>query len=436
MEKCIHTKNGIPIYSYENKMIASFSLSLFLRAGSMYESEEENGSAHLFEHMVFRHLNRLYSGQLYKKLDSLGLSFDGSTYCNYVEFNLTGAAEHFADATEILADIFLPFQLTGNDLKPEKDRIKAEIYEAGDSSSLSAFTDKILWSGTSLAGRVPGTPSTVNRIGITRLKEIQKKLLACENIFVYAAGSFDTSKLTDLAVLLEKRGIYHAPRRGRCAPVPADFGKRPRTVHLKGSDYTYVRICFDCPAGARDLPAIFLLGDILFGGNSSVIHDALSEQSGLIYSFYSYVDIYENISELYLSYEVRSDRLYRSIQEAFTTFRQVGDCAEEYIKYALPEYVDNARILEDSPSDLTSKFAYETHIVGQNYKSAEERKAAFLAVTPQKIRELAYSIFRPENLTLAVKASKKKTDTDSLRSLIDILETSTEQDRSVKDNAR
>ncbi|MBQ9115881.1 MAG: insulinase family protein [Clostridia bacterium] len=422
MEQTQYTKNGIPIYSYENPRLESFSLSLFLRAGAMYETEEENGSTHLFEHIVFRHLNELYGGELYKKLDSLGLTLDGSTSCNYVEFNLSGASAHFSDAVRILADIFLPFRFNASAIKAEKDRVKAEIYESGDSSSLHSFTEKIVWEGTALEGRVTGTPGNVSKMGVKRLKELQKKLLACENLFVYAAGGIDKNALTELVELLEKRGIYHAEPLSACAPVPAAFGKRPRTVHIKNSEYTYVRLCFDCHAGARELPELFLLGDILFGGNSSVIHDALSERTGLIYSFYSYVDVYENISEYSLSFEVRSDRLYRSVEEALKTFATVGDHVEEYISYALPEYVDNAVILRDSPSDITSKFAYETHVIGQSYKSIDERKNAFLAVTPEKLRALAQSTFRPENLTLAISASKKKTDIARLCSMIDLLD--------------
>ena len=40
-EEVAVAENRIPVYSYKNPHSHSFFLSLFLRAGSMYESEEE-----------------------------------------------------------------------------------------------------------------------------------------------------------------------------------------------------------------------------------------------------------------------------------------------------------------------------------------------------------------------------------------------------------
>ena len=421
MERTHKTSNGINIYGYQNQKIGSFSLSLFLARGSMFETEEESGSSHLFEHMVFRHLNKLYGGSLYKKLDSLGLSLDAVTTYHYVHFEFSGAKAHFSDAANILADIFRPFTLTGADVKPEKERVKAEIRENSDATSLGYFCDKIVWDNGALSRSISGTAGTVEKIGVTALRELQKKMLTAENLFVYAAGNYTDDDLTSLISLLEKQELSHGFPLECTVIIPEKFGDRPREVFIKNSQYTVVQANFDIPLTSEKFPALALLCDILFAGNTALIHDALSEKSGLIYGFTHCLDVYKNVATVYLMYEVRSDRLYRSVEEAMKVFATVGEKAEEYLKYALPEYTDNYAFVEDNPTGLASKFAYEAHILGLPYRSIDERKNAFAAVNTQEIKDIAAKIFRPECLTLALKANKNKTDKEKLLKAIDML---------------
>ena len=421
MEKHLKTANGINIYDYRNTRIGGFSLSLFLKRGAMFENEAESGSSHLFEHTVFRHLNKLYGGNLYKKLDSLGLSLDAITTYHYIQFEFSGAAAHFSDAARILSDIFLPFNLTNAELKPEKDRVKAEIRENGDATSLGYFCDKLVWENGALSRSISGTAGTVEKLGVTALGRLQTKILTAENLFIYAAGSYTDEDVSLLAALLEKHVLPHAEPLECTVDLPKSFGNRPREVFIKNSPYTVVQMCFDIPLPAEKLPALYLLCDVLFTGNTALIHDAMSERNGLIYGFSHCLDVYKNASNMYLMYEVRSDKLYKSVKEAMKVFASVGERAEEYLRYAMPEYTDNYALMEDAPSGLTAKLAYEGHILGLPYRSAEERKNAFAAVNPADIREIARTVFRPECLTLAMKASKKRTDTEKLKQAIDLL---------------
>ena len=423
MEKTYKTANGINIYDYRNNRIGGFSLSLFFRRGAMFETESESGSSHLFEHMVFRHLNKLYGGNLYKKLDSLGLSLDAITTYHYVQFEFSGASSHFPDAAAILSDILLPFTFTNADIKPEKERVKAEIRESGDATSLGYFCDKLVWENGALSRSISGTAGTVEKLGVTALRSLREKFLTAENTFVYATGNYTDSDIKNLSTLLETHSLAKGEMLQCTADLPKSFGNRPREVFIKNGTYTMVQMCFDVPLSSEYLPSLYLMCDVLFTGNTALIHDALSEKSGLVYSFSHCLDVYKNASTLYLTYEVRSDKLYKSVEEALKVFATVGEKAEEYLKYALPEYTDNYALIEDAPSGLTAKFAYETHILGLTYKSAEERKNAFASVTAENIRKIAKIIFRPECLTLAMKSNKKKTDVQKLLDLTDILKT-------------
>ena len=81
-------------------------------------------------------------------------------------------------------------------------------------------------------------------------------------------------------------------------------------------------------------------------------------------------------------------------------------------------YVDNAYMLYDDPRELNFTFAYDNHVLSAGYRSIEERKELYRAVTPERLREVASEIFRKENLTLTLKGNKNKIDIHALEDLI------------------
>ena len=79
-EETLIAANGVPIYFYGNPHLHSFCICLYIKAGSLYEPNDWNGATHLWEHMLFRKMNRLSQGDFYRKLDLLGLAFSAGTY--------------------------------------------------------------------------------------------------------------------------------------------------------------------------------------------------------------------------------------------------------------------------------------------------------------------------------------------------------------------
>ena len=258
-------------------------------------------------------------------------------------------------------------------------------------------------------------------MGIRYLKALQCRLLSAENVFFYAAGCITEADARFLCSLMEERKIHHAPKRGNIAPVPHGFLNRPTAVHIKNAPYTSVKLCFDCPVGAQELPALYLLWDMLFGGETALLHRRLSEDTGLIYSFDGAIDVYDNLSLFSLVFEIRHDKLYAGVSEALSAFATLSEQIESRLYSVLPAYTDNAPLLLDSPASMISTFAYENHILGQGFSDIDARKRAFISVTPQRLRELADLTFRAKNLTLALKCNKSKTDEARLCSLFSLL---------------
>ena len=70
--------NGITYYIYRNKKPENRAeLNLIVKAGSLFEEEQEQGIAHFMEHMAFNGTTKYEKNEMIKYLESIGLSFGG-----------------------------------------------------------------------------------------------------------------------------------------------------------------------------------------------------------------------------------------------------------------------------------------------------------------------------------------------------------------------
>ena len=410
------TKNGVTIYDYKNPNINSFYISLFLRAGSMHE--ELSGITHFLEHAAIRNVGAVMNGELYSTLDRCGMEFNASTYSEMVQFYITGAATNFDIAAEIIARLLSPIILSASEIKTERERIKAEIRESDDGTSLSTFSNNIVHEGTTLARTITGTLGGVNKITKTRLEEYRRSVQTCENIFFYVTGNFDEKNLEKLSREIEKYSVGEGKKNENIAPVCKSFGKREGHVHIKNADFTMLRFSFDMDMSKMTVAESDLLYDMLLGGYNSRFFIEMSENRGLFYDISGSSERYNNIGTLVFSFEVRGGSVYEAVETAVDLLREIKQTTPDEASMMKAGYVTNARLLFDEPRELNFTFAYDNHIMNAGYESVEERADRYNAVTPQRIREVAEEIFRPENLTLALKGNKNKIDTAKLEEII------------------
>ena len=417
-EKTRTTQNGIQIYSYRVPTQHSFYLSLYLRVGSMYERAEESGITHFLEHSLIRNVNRLMNDTLYKTLDENGIAFNASTYSEMVQLYITAAPESFATCVDIFAKLFSPLALSAEDINVERERIKAEIRESDERSSLTAFSSSIVYEGTSLSRSILGTLGSVSRINLKKLSEYRRLAFVSDNLFVYLTGNFTDSDMELLSEKLFAVKLYDGEIHSNIAPVSRNFGKREPKLYLKNSDCATVRFSFDMDMSRIPYGVDDLIYDILLEGYSSPFFIEMSEKRGMIYDLSGGVEKYRNIGSFFFSFEVRNDKVVESVQRALAVLHDFksrtlseGECMKS-------GYTRNGMMLCDDVRDLNFTFAYDCHILDAPYRSVDERVKHYEAITPEMIRLAAETIFAPENMVVTVKGSRRKIDTSLIEKII------------------
>lgn len=414
------TENKVAIYSYPNPHLHSFCIALYVKAGCLYEKEEDNGITHLLEHLVFRNIDTMMEGKMYQTLDRCGLSFNASTYKEFVQFIITGAPAYYKEAVDIVSKIFSPLILTSQQIEIEKQRVKAEIREKDYDKSLDCFTEQIIWKGTKLTRDIAGKIKLLNKMGKTRLVKAHREMFQKENIFFYLTGKVGEQDILYLKNAIEPNDwlLSGEEIHQNEAPVPEEFFRRSGQVQLKNSEYCYIRFSFDVDVSRYENAELDLLYDILFSGDSCLVYQELSEKNGLIYSFDARFEQYKNIGNLHFSYEVRHNNLLESVEILIEKLKNLKNEMDERLPYVIAPYVDNAYIMYDDVDDFNWCFAYENHILDCGYRSIEDRKAAYKKVTPNRLKQVAQEILCGKHLVVTLKGQKKKVDIPALEELI------------------
>ena len=418
MEKSHLTRNGIKIYGYKNTAQHGFFISLFIKSGSMYESERDSGITHFFEHISIRNVSAVMNGGLYAALDREGVEFNASTYAEMVQFYISGSASHFAIAAEIISKLLSPIVLDKSELDTERQRVKAEIREVGDKSTLAFIAGEEVWHDTPLARPITGTLGSVSGISGAKLESYRQKIFNKENIFFYVTGNVDNDNLSYLTELIGDYDLSGDEIHDNVAAVPKSFMHRTRGIKIKNADFTKIRYSFDVDTSLVSSAELDLLYDIVLGGYSSDFFIELSEKRGLFYDLSGSVERYRNVAVISFSYELKESKLYEAAEMTAALLKGYTERVLDSERCMKAAYVDNAYILLDDPRELSFTFGYDNHVLGLSYSGIGDRQSTYARITPERLREVAATVFKNENMTVTLKANKKKIDAERLEKII------------------
>lgn len=418
MEQCMWTKYGVPVYSYLNPHLHSFCLCMYVKTGSMYETEAENGISHFYEHVVIRNINSLMNGEFYQILDRLGLSFNGATYKEFVQFSISGAVFHWKEAAKMFVKLLEPLVLSEEEIDTERKRIKAEIRECDKKKSIEYQTEKAVWRGTALTRTIAGKKKILDTIGKKELSHYREKLLSKENLFFYVTGKCSKEDLDYLLELLNKKPLYSgAPKRMNLAPVPCTFFKRELKPVILNSKETEVSISFDVDTSKYSDAMLSLFYDMLFVGDYCRMYQELSEKTGYIYSYDDRFERYKNIGSIQMSYAVSSGKLLKALGKTLEVFESMKT-SQGNLEYVRAIYVDNGDMALDDAEDFNWNRAYDCHILDEDYPDIELKKQAYMEVSEADMARMAKDIFCPENMVVVIKGNKKKLPVEKIKNMM------------------
>ena len=249
--------NGIRYYLRTNKKPEKRAeLRLVIKAGSILEDEDQQGLAHLVEHMAFNGTKHFPKNETIRFMESLGMRFgaDVNAYTNFDEtvYTLTvptDKPEMMEKAMLILED--WAHNVSFDPAETEKERgVVMEEWRLGQGAGMRMLQKifPVILKGSRYADRLPiGKPEIIQKANLERIKQFYRDWYRPDLMAVVAVGDFDKAAM-------EQRIKKHFGQ------IPAATKPRPRQqFDVPDRTETAYAIAADKEAGATVVQLLTVL---------------------------------------------------------------------------------------------------------------------------------------------------------------------------------
>ncbi len=228
------------------------SMHLNVQAGSMHETDEQQGLAHFLEHMMFNGSENFPPGEMVRFFQRIGMEFgpDANAHTGFYEtvYDVLlpeGDRKNLADGLMVMKDYARGALLLPEEVDRER-RVILEEMRARDSASYRTFreTFKFELPGFRLPKRLPiGEKAVLETADRALLKDYYDTWYRPEQMVLVMVGDVDL-KMAEKMIRERFRDIQpRAPRRAE--PDPGDFdhtGKKAFYHHEKEAGNTQVTV--------------------------------------------------------------------------------------------------------------------------------------------------------------------------------------------------
>ncbi len=247
------------------------AIYVWFDVGTVDESPEEAGAAHLLEHMLFKGTERRGVGACAAEIEGMGGDLNAYTTWDQTVFHATVLAQHWQQALDVLADMVWHSAIDPEELAREKPVVLEEIrgYDDDPDSVVDDTTQARLFPGHPYGRPVLGTARSVSAIDREALVAFWRRHYTTNRCILGVVGPMDHAAVR-AAVEQLTRTAPAGPARAPVPPIP------PREQGVLRVDRPFetplVSLAWDLPGGSHpDWAAWEVLANALGSGRASLL---------------------------------------------------------------------------------------------------------------------------------------------------------------------
>lgn len=401
--------NGLRVVAEPIENFPSVSVGLWIGAGSMYESAEENGLSHFVEHILFKSTERRTTKDIAVEMDALGGQVNAFTAKECTCYYAKVIAEHLPRAMDLLCDMLLNARVDEAEFEKERGVILEEIAMCEDTPEDLVYDllAEAYFGEHPLARPILGSHEQIASISREALLAFKKKHYRPDNTVLAIAGQFDMAAFREMAERL--LGGWHADGETHI-PAPVE-GTTPRVLTRK-KDIEQVHICLAFPGVEQDdedLYPISVMNNLFGGGMSSRLFQRIREELGMAYSIYTYPNSYQGIGTygIYAGISPKNgDKVLEEIDSELKRFLKDGMTDKEFRDSKTQLRSGYLMGLESSGSRMQAMG--RSTLLNGHPTDHQKTIAAIEAVTPEMVMDVAHKVLTAEPcLAVAGKGAEK-----------------------------
>jgi predicted Zn-dependent peptidase len=397
--------NGLTIASVRLPGFRTAAVGTFVKVGSRDEPAELNGISHFLEHMAFKGTATRDARRISLEIERVGAMMNAYTAKDHTAFHTVLLAEHMPVALDVLADVVLRSTFPPDEIERERQVILQEIGEAKDDPESIAQDEFDLRAYPKQAfGRpILGNARFVKRVGREDFRHYLGTHYFASNTVISAVGDIDHDRFADE---VEKR----------FGDMPQGVRSQREAVRYVGGfrhvddEYEQTSVALGWPAPARSdprFPVYELLGELLGGGMSSPLFQAVRERHGLAYQIDAWTEGHEDCGLLQVTAGVAPRNLRLFFEVVCGEIRELTHriTPEDLERTRNQQATHLARSLE-RPMDLAETVARDLLVHGR-VLSPLERIATTMAIGETELRQAARDLLsEPPTLVLVGRAGR------------------------------
>lgn len=285
--------NGIRVVSETIPYVKSVSMGVWLATGSRFEEEYNHGVSHFIEHLMFKGTARRSAKDIAEIVDAVGGQLNAFTAKECTCYYLKVLDSHADLAMDILSDMLLASKFAEEDIERERQVVLEEVhmYEDSPDELVHDIHLDTVWPVHPLGRNILGTTDSIERFNRDSVMKYYHDFYTPDNLVIAAAGNISHEEFVGLVA--RYFSDFKGQKRKLAITTPA-FAPA-RTIINKDSEQVHICLgALSVPLENPQIYPVYIFNNMLGGGISSKLFQAIREERGLAYSIYSYQNSYKD----------------------------------------------------------------------------------------------------------------------------------------------
>jgi zinc protease len=322
--------NGLPVLLVHRPGERVVTLDAWVSVGSANEPPGIGGVSHFLEHMLFKGTLRRGVGEIDPLVESVGGYLNAATSHDFTHYYITVAADDFAVAADVLADVLEHSTLDPEELDRERQVILEEYARKQDDPQgflWDALYERVFDQGPYKAS-VLGEPETLAAINHDNMLDYYHRHYAPSNLVLIVVGDVEPERA--LPLLEQHFAGFKRPNRPLLPPhyTPTVYARGVHEVIERDVQETYATLTFPAPSIRDHYAATYALDVLQFvlgGGNASRLYQEVKEKRRLATSISAGYSSSRHPDLFYVAYtcaEEKREELERVVLDELDRVRQ------------------------------------------------------------------------------------------------------------------
>jgi predicted Zn-dependent peptidase len=315
--------NGIRVVSEHIPYVNSISIGIWVKSGSRYENSENNGVSHFIEHMLFKGTKNRSAKKIAEDIEELGGQINAFTgkeaTCYYVKL----LDEHYDVGIDVLSDMIINPRFLNEDIEKEKSVIQEEIsmYEDSPEDLVSDIISIATWKKDNLSFPILGSSLSIKNMSKDKIMDYYNSRYTPENIVISVAGNFDEARMKEK--LSRAFQDFNTPNTIE-STLSAPSINRGVIVRNKEIEQIHFALTLNgIELGNDKLYTLLAINNYFGGGTSSQLFQKIREESGYVYTIYSFPSSYKNCGIFNIYFALNESCLDNAVELVHTEIENI-----------------------------------------------------------------------------------------------------------------